>query len=179
MKLIPIYTENIKGRQNYTFFIDKQTNLIFKAYHKDNKNQSIYGIGFVLVLAIFRYLKEVDLHFLDDFNLSIIIAVCIIGFFSAKFYYQKYAYEPIKEVYLTQTMLDEYIEKGRKVFILEIWIAIISLLIFLFLALLYYFTSSLVVLIFSLFDFWFLTMYLFRLPKERFMIYKKSIEKEK
>lgn len=61
-KLVPIYTENIKGRQNHTIFIDKQTNLTYKAYHKE-PSQAIYWFGLFTVLAVLRGIQEVHSDF--------------------------------------------------------------------------------------------------------------------
>jgi fatty acid desaturase len=71
-------------------------------------------------------------------------------------------------------MIEDYVEEGERVFKLELWIAAICLISFLFLIILFIFTSSFVLLIFSYLALVFFKVYLYRLPKERFRLYKRS-----
>lgn len=174
MKLIPIYTKIIKDGQNYTIFLDEKTRYTYKAYHKDSGPNFFYWIGFVIVLYFLREIQEITFSFSNTINIGIIMAVIVLGIIAGKYYYKKFGYEDVKEIYLTESMIEDYIEKGRKVFKIDMWVIVISLIIFLSLIISFYITSSLVLLIFSFAALVFIRAYLFRLPKERIMLYKNS-----
>lgn len=171
-KLVPIYTENIKGRQNHTIFIDKQTNVTYKAYHKE-PSQAMYWFGFFIVLAVLRGIQEVSIPTSSPVAFLIIISLFMLVFISVKLFYKKIVYEEVKEIHLTESMIEDYIERGKKGLQLEIWVAVISLIVVLLLALLFFVTYNIVLLIFMFFTFIFFTVYLFRLPVERFKLYKE------
>lgn len=170
-KLIPIYTENLKGRQNYTIFIDKQTNLTYKAFQKEPR-QATYWIAFFIVLAILRGIQEISITITNPVAILLFLILIVLGILSGKLYYKKIVYEEIKEIYLTESMIKEYIERGKRGFKLEIKIAVISLVVVLLLALLFFISHSIILLIFMFFTFVFFIVYLFRLPIERFHLYK-------
>ncbi|MDE5416365.1 hypothetical protein [Alkalihalobacterium chitinilyticum] len=171
MKLIPIYTEIIKDRQNHTIFIDEKTRYTYKAFHKE-PSQSFYWIGFFSLLFFMRGIQQLNLTFSNYITFGLIIAVIVLGSISGKYYYKKFTYEEVREIYLTESMIEDYVEKGKKVFKLEMWIAAICLIGFLFSIILFFFTSSLVVLIFSFFALVFFNIFVYRLPKERIKLYK-------
>ncbi|MDY7224614.1 hypothetical protein [Halalkalibacterium halodurans] len=173
MKLIPIYTEIVKDRQNHTIFLDEKTRFTYKAYHKE-PSQRFYWIGFFSFLFFMREMQQLNLSFSNTVNIGLIIAVIVLGLISGKYFYKKFTYEEIKEIYLTESMIEDYVEEGERVFKLELWIAAICLISFLFLIILFIFTSSFVLLIFSYLALVFFKVYLYRLPKERFRLYKRS-----
>ncbi|MEC5425178.1 hypothetical protein QGM71_16960 [Virgibacillus sp. C22-A2] len=158
MKLIPIYTENVKGRQNYTIFIDKQTNLTYKAYQKE-PSQATYWIAFFIVLAILRGIQEVSISISNIGAIFIFLTLLISGIFSGIFFNKKYVYEEVREIYLTESMIKEYIERGKKGFKLEIRIAVISLLVVLILAFLFFITHGIILLIFLYFSLYIYVVY--------------------
>ena len=70
-------------------------------------------------------------------------------------------------------MIEDYLEKGKKTFKLELWITVISLFIFVLLSIIFLTTGSFVIFIFMFFVFFISIIYLIRLPKERFVLYKR------
>ncbi len=172
MKLIPIYTKIIKDGRNYTIFLDGKTRFTYKADHKDSGQDFLkpsYWIFIFTFIGVMRAIQGINLPFS---KIGTIIGVIVLGIISGKYFYKKFGYRDVKEIYLTESMIEDYIEKGKKVFKLEVWIAAISFVIFLILIISYYFTSSLALLIFSFFAFVFFIVYLNRLPKERIRLYK-------
>ncbi|UOQ46607.1 hypothetical protein MUN88_10860 [Gracilibacillus caseinilyticus] len=175
MKLIPIYTENIKNRRNHTIFLDKKKRTTYKAFHKEEKiNHTYYWIGFFIVIAIMRGIESIQLHIPTAVSFGKIGIGVILGMWADRVFYQKYIYEEMKEIYLTESMIEQYIDQGRKLFQFEIGIVVGCFLVFLVLALVFILDQSLVVLIFSLFFFVIFSAYVYRMPMARMKLYRKN-----
>ncbi|MGP4040977.1 hypothetical protein ACTWP4_13925 [Gracilibacillus sp. D59] len=172
MKIIPIYTENKKNQQSHTIFMDEHTKQSYKAFHKES-NQWVYWIGFFAILAIMRSIQGVHIP-LSLFTITIIfIALLGLTILVSQIVYKQLFYEEIKEIYLTKPMIEEYIEDGKKIYKMEMWIAILSFLIFIILTIIFFITLSLVLLIFSIFLFFIFCLSIKRLPIARIKLYKK------
>ncbi|UOQ86793.1 hypothetical protein [Gracilibacillus salinarum] len=172
MKLIPIYTENIKNRRNHTIFLDLEKRTTYKALHKEEKtNHTYYWIGFFVVLAIMRAIESVQLHIPTVICFVIIGIGVILGAWAGRVFYQKYIYEEMTEIYLTESMVEQYIEQGKKLYQFEIGIVAGCFLVFLILALVFILNQSLVVLFFSLFFFLIFSAYVYRMPMARIKLY--------
>ncbi|WP_208591443.1 hypothetical protein [Gracilibacillus suaedae] len=173
MKLIPIYTEN-KRAHKYTIYVDIHTNYTYRIDHSNDMNKTGYWISFFAILAIMRSLQEISYTFSSMGKTIVVIAIILVGIILGSLVYKKMIPKEIREIYLTQTMIEDYIQRGRKLIKQDIWIAVISLIIFLFLIFLFLFTSSFVLLTFAQFSFILFIAFMQRLPKERFALYKKS-----
>lgn len=170
MKLIPIYTQNFKERQNFTIFIDKQTNRTYKAYQKE-LSQKYFWIAFFPILALLRGIKDISPSISNLMVILFILCLVGIGIISGMLFYKKFVYEELREIYFTEAEVKDYIERGEKVFKLEVSIALISFCIVLLLVYLFFVFKNIVFLIFMFFSMIFFIVYLCRLPLERIKLY--------
>ncbi|WP_233879519.1 hypothetical protein [Virgibacillus halodenitrificans] len=60
MILIPFYRQQGKSMEQFTLFLDKQTNHVYKVYNRD-ENNILYWVVFGLVLALFRAVSSIHL----------------------------------------------------------------------------------------------------------------------
>lgn len=173
INLIPIYTENERNKQNYTLLLDKRTNLVYKAYHK-KVNQLIYWITFAVTLAIIRGIEDVYLPIRGMFSTLLLILLGVGGVAIGLYCYKKMAYEDVREIYLTETMIEDYLNNGKRTLRIEVWVTIIIFICFAVLLFLFVVSHWLVWLLFSFYVFVLFVVLLCRLPLQRFKLYKKG-----
>ncbi len=172
MKIIPIYTENKKNRQSHTIFLDQELNRSYKAFHKES-NQWVYWIGLFAVLAIMRGIQSFKIPLTLLPNILIFSAALGLTYYISRLVYKYMFYEEVKEVYLTDSMIEDYIDDGKTVYKLEIWLAIISFIIFVLLTILYFILMTLILFVFSVFLFFIFCLSLKRLSIARIKLYSR------
>ncbi|WP_062050939.1 hypothetical protein [Bacillus sp. JCM 19034] len=172
MKIIPIYSESKNNQQGYTILIDEHKEKSYKAFHKKS-NQWVYWIGFFFTLAILRSIQ--DIHITISYTTSVIIYICllVLTILISRVISKHFYYDEVKEIYLTKTMIEEYIEDGKSIYRIEVWIASISFFIFAILCTMFFINFSLVALLFSIVLFFIFCLSLKRLPLARIKLYKK------
>lgn len=175
MDLIPFYTENIEGGQNYTLLFDKKKNLVYRAYHK-KVSQIIYWGAFVLTLALIRGIEGIFLPINGLLSILLLILLGIAGIAIGLYCYKKIAYDDVREIFLTQLMLKEKIHKGKTTLRIEVWTTSIVLLCLVVLSILFFVSHWLVWLLFAFYTFVLSVVLLCRLPKERFKLIKKGFK---
>ncbi|WP_208591431.1 hypothetical protein [Gracilibacillus suaedae] len=173
MKIIPIYTESKKNQQGHTIFIDEHTEKSYKALHKES-NQWVYWIGFFAILAIMRSIQSIHIPLSLISIIIIFTSLLVLTVLVSRIVYKHLFYEEVKEIYLTNTMIEKYIEDGKSVYKMEVWIAILSFLIFVILTIIFFINLSLVILIFSIFLFFIFCLMMKRLPLARIKLYHKG-----
>lgn len=173
--LVPFYTENIQGGQNYTLLFDKKKNLVYKAYHK-KVSPMIYWGAFVLTLALIRGSEGIFYPISGLLSILFLILLGITGIAVGLYCYKKIAYENVKEIFLTQPMIEEKIHKGKTTLRIEMWTASIIMLCFVVLAILFFVTHWLVWLLIAFYTFVLTVVLLCRLPIERFKLVKKGFK---
>ncbi|WP_035726417.1 hypothetical protein [Gracilibacillus boraciitolerans] len=106
---------------------------------------------------------------------NILLSGALFGltYFVSRLVYKHMFYEEVKEIYLTEPMIEDYIDDGKVVYKLEIWLAIISFIIFIMLTIVYFITLSLILLIFAVFLFLIFCLSLKRLSFARIKLYRK------
>lgn len=169
--LIPFYRDLSEGNKGYTLFLDRRSNQVYKSYHK-GRNNFIYWILFALVLILFRGMKNV---YLPWNNIVIILIVLLLTVVSAVvgIGIYLYYYKDLREEYFTDTMIEEYIEKGKKTFIKELITVIVVFLFVVLFAVLFIIYHWLIWLMFALFLFSMTVLGICGLPVGRFKLYKK------
>src|SRR5690625_667964 len=120
--LIPFYRDLSEGNKGYTLFLDRRSNQVYKSYHK-GRNNFIYWILFALVLILFRGMKNVYLPWNNIVIILIVLLLTVVGIGIYLYYYKD-----LREEYFTDTMIEEYIEKGDKTFIKELITVIVVFL---------------------------------------------------
>ncbi|WP_077358699.1 hypothetical protein [Virgibacillus halodenitrificans] len=177
MKLIPFYRQQGKNVDQYTLFLDKQTNHVYKVYNRD-ENNIFYWIAFALVLAIFRAVSSIHLPVFHPFA---IVAYLLVGFaFSATIgtvVYKRY-YRNLKEVFFTEPELSEYIKRGKKSLKIEVWITGVMFILFIFTILLFLVNYWIVWYLVNITIGFLLTILICGLPPERFRLSKESFYNE-
>ena|SRR5690625_1180177 len=177
MKLIPIYTENVKDGKNYTIFIDEHTKLTYKAYHRE-ASQTVYWLGFFAIIIILRGFQDISFTLSTTFSIFIFVALILIGFYVGSFFYKKLVYQNITEIYLTEEKVEGYIDKGRKILKLEVWVILIVFIFFVLITSLFFATKGLILLLLSFSTFVILVALFYRFPKARFKLYINKGEKK-
>lgn len=167
--LIPFYTEKSKDTQAYTLFLDQKSKKVYKAYHKKT-SEVLYWIAFVLVLALLRILK--DIYY--PINTLSVILLFVIGTLSVVLgmYFYKIAYEEKKEVFLSEYMVERYIEKGKKVLKIEVITTSCILVGFIIVVLIFIVNNWLPLLLLSIFLLIIFVTLLCRLPVDRFKLHR-------
>lgn len=177
MKLIPIYTENVKNEKNHTIFIDANTKLTYKAFHRE-ASQTVFWLGFFGVIIALRGFQNISFTLSTTFLIFIFVALILIGIYVGALFYKKLVYQNITEIYLTQEKIEDYIDKGRKVLKIEIWVVSIIFIFFVLITSLFFVTKGLILLLLSFSSFVIFVALLYRLPKARFKLYKtKGVKK--
>lgn len=170
--LIPFYRDLSEENRGYTLFLDKHSNQVYKSYHKKS-NHFLYWILFALVLILFRGMKNV---YIPWNNIVIILIVLLLTVVSAVvgIGIYLYYYKDLQEEYFTDTMVEEYIEKGKEIFIKEVITVIVVFLFVVLFTVLYIIYHWLIWLIFALFLFSMTVLGICGLPVGRFRLYKKE-----
>lgn len=176
MDLIPFYTENIQDGQNYTLLFDEKKNQVYKAYHR-KVNQIIYLGAFVLTLALVRGIENIFLPINGLVSILLLIFLGIAGIAIGVYCYKKIAYQDIKEIFLTQSMIEEKIQQGKTTLRIEVWTTSITLLCFVVFSILFIISNWLVWLLVTFYLFILAIVLLSRLPIRRFKLIKKGVIK--
>ncbi|GLO65781.1 hypothetical protein [Oceanobacillus kimchii] len=168
MKLVPIYTLSIKNGTNYTIFLEQGSHLVYKAYHRE-PGQKMYWLAFFTATILLRIIQE----FTIDIPIIYLIAIFMIGgYFMGRWILKKFAYKEMVQIYITPSMIEDYIEKGRKGFILEKRIIFFIFLLFLLLMFIFIISHLFNYLLISFFLYVILIILLHRFPIARFKLYK-------
>ncbi len=173
MDLIPIYTKNKKGRQQYTIFINKESNRSYKAFHRE-EDQWLYWASFFGVLALLRGLQGIQTPLSLIPNILLFTVLLGGSFCISRLIYTHRVYEKVREIYLTKQMIEDYIDEGKRIYKLEFWFAIIGFISFLILTIIYFLTLSMILLFFTLFLFFIFCIILQRLPITRANFYRSN-----
>lgn len=171
-RLIPFYRDMSKGSKGYTLFLDKQSQRVYKVYHK-NEGGIKYWIAFFLVVALMEAIKNIHLPLSNPiyFGITFLLVVIsgLIGIYIYKFYYKD-----LREVYFTPSMVEEYIKRGKKQLKAEVITAIAMFIFLVLFAYLYLMNYWIIWLIFALFLVSMMALVLCGLPMERFKLCKKG-----
>lgn len=173
--LIPFYRDLSEGNRGYTLFLDKQSNQVYKSYHKE-RNKNLYWLAFFPVLILLRGLKNVYLPLKHPAIITIFLLLTVISAIIGISIYIYY-YKDLKKVYYTDTEILEYIEKGKKIFIKEIITIFVMLLFVILFTVLFIIYHWLIWLFFALFLFSVTILGLCGLPIGRFKLYKAKEER--
>ncbi|WP_233879522.1 hypothetical protein [Virgibacillus halodenitrificans] len=177
MKLIPFYRKQGKNIDQYTLFLDKRTKHVYRVYNRD-ENNILYWVAFVLVLAIFRAVSSIHLPVYHPIAVVFCIMVgLIISITLGIVVYETY-YRDLKEVYLTEPELMEYIKRGKKSLKIEVWLTGIMFILFTLTILLFLVNYWIVWYMVNITIGFLLTVLLCGLPLERFKLIKKSFVDE-
>ncbi|MEN1967637.1 hypothetical protein WMZ97_06100 [Lentibacillus sp. N15] len=174
VNLIPFYTENKQGQQNYTLLLDKKTELVYKAYHKKT-TQWVYWIGLVITLGILREMQDIFLPVTSLLGISLLILLGIAGIVIGIYCYKKMAYEEVREIYLTEDMIEEYLRKGKSTLRIEAWTTLIIFIGLVILSILFFVSHLFIWLLFAFYAFVLVVVLLCRLPIGRFKLIKKGV----
>ncbi|MFD1335889.1 hypothetical protein ACFQ4N_10045 [Oceanobacillus iheyensis] len=148
-KLIPIYAERKEGASGYTIYLDRSSNKVYRAFHKEY-NQVTYWIIFALALGLLRAISGVYLtEFPILIKLLIVILIGGVGISIGKTLHNNYTGNLV-EIYINDLEIKELIEKGMKLIKREIIITSILLIISLILAVLFIVFSWIIWLVFTL-----------------------------
>ncbi|WP_060678313.1 hypothetical protein [Virgibacillus halodenitrificans] len=177
MKLIPFYRLQGKNMDQYTLFLDKQENRIYKVNNRD-ENNILYWVAFVLVLAIFRAVRSIHLPVYHPIAVVFCIMVGLIISITLGIVVYKTYYRDLKEVYLTGPELMEYIKRGKKSLKIEVWLTGIMFIFFILTILLFMMNYWIVWYLVNITIGFLLTILISGLPPERFRLSKKSFVDE-
>lgn len=169
--LIPFYRDLKQGNNGYTLFLDKHTNRVYKSHHPNN-NQLIYWGLFFLVLIVMRAIKNVHLPLHNVFVIFLVLLLIVVSLLLGIGIYRFY-YRNLREVYYTEEMIESYIDKGKKSFVIEVITTIVVILFMALFTILFIAFHWIIWLIFALFSFTLTVICLYGLPLGRFKLYKK------
>ncbi|MBD1221272.1 hypothetical protein [Virgibacillus halodenitrificans] len=173
MKLIPFYRQQGKNLDQYTLFLDKRTKHVYKVYNRD-ENNILYWVAFVLVLAIFRAVSSIHLLVYHPIAIVAYIMIGLIISITLGIVVYKVYYRDLKEVYLTEPELMEYIKRGKKSLKIEVWLTGIMFILFIFTVLLFLMNYWIVWYLVNITIGFLLTILICGLPPARFRLSKKS-----
>ncbi|MYL56704.1 hypothetical protein GLW20_04225 [Virgibacillus halodenitrificans] len=178
MKLIPFYRQQGKNIDQYTLFLDKRTKHVYKVYNRD-ENNILYWIAFVLVLAIFRAVSSIHLPVYQPIAVVAYIMIGLIISITLGSLVYKVYYRDLKEVFLTEPELMEYIKRGKNSLKIEVWLTGLMFILFILTLLLFLVNYWIVWYLVNITIGFLLTVLLCGLPPERFKLIKKSFVDEK
>ncbi|WHX26213.1 hypothetical protein QNH47_19105 [Virgibacillus halodenitrificans] len=172
MKLIPFYRQQGNNMDQYTLFLDKEENRIYKVNNRD-ENNILYWVAFVLVLAIFRAVSSIHLLVYHPIAIVAYIMIGLIIFITLGIFVYKVYYRDLKEVYLTEPELMEYIKRGKKSLKIEVWLTGIMFILFTLTILLFLVNYWIVWYLVNITIGFLLTILICGLPPERFKLSNK------
>lgn len=172
-KPMPIYGKSEQGKSGYTIYLDMNSKTAYRGHHKELNNTKLW-IGFFLVLIFMRGLAEVS--FPDTWLVKFIVIVIgvPVSILIGKVL-QRNSIDDLLEIYLSEYMLEDYIEEGKKMMIREIIVTIIILIIAIALCILFVVHNWLVWFAFSFMSFAIVGMLMNSLSIERWKFYKKGL----
>jgi hypothetical protein len=173
-KPIPIYGKSEQGKSGYTIYFDMNSKKAFRGHHKE-LNSAKFWIGFFVFLIFMRGLAEINLP--DTWFLKlIIIAVGIPLSIQIGKVLQRKSIEDLREIYLSEYMLEDYIEEGKKMMIREVIVTTVILIIAIVLCALFILHNWLVWIAFSFLSFGILGMLINSLSIKRWKFYKNEVQ---
>jgi len=158
----------------HTLFLDLENNRVYKVIHKE-MNQTVYWLLFVFVLAVLRAIESVSLSMdYPIYIIGLLVFEVIVGYFMGVAFYRSY-YKNLKEVFMTENEIEDYIEKSRNQLKIEFWIVIVLFMITIISLLLFITFKWLIWNLLTLISIILLVVTMCGLPKERFKLYSESI----
>ncbi|ENH97581.1 hypothetical protein J416_06203 [Gracilibacillus halophilus YIM-C55.5] len=116
---IPIYGHKDKGRLGYTILYDKNTKKVYKVYHKEMK-QTWYWAFFFATITILQIIQNIVIPIENSIYMFVLIIVgTFVSLLIGVIIHRKTTSE-LKEIYPTNEVLHEYLEKGRNKFKFEL-----------------------------------------------------------
>src|SRR5690625_193443 len=157
----------------HTLFLDLENNRVYKVIHNE-LNQTVYWLLFVLILAVLRAIESVSLSM--DYPVLIIgllVFEVIVGVFMGVAFYRSY-YKNLKEVFMTKSEIEDYIEKSRSQLKIEFWIVIVLFIITVISLLLFIIFKWLIWNLLTLISIFILILNRCRMSKKRIKLYSKN-----
>lgn len=171
-ELIPIYAKS-DGKLGYTIFVDLTSKKAFKGYHQEY-SQAKWWFGYFGLLFTMRALAEITLP--DTWIVkALFIGLGIpISIFIGKIL-QKKLIDYLTDIYLSEYMLDDYIQQGKKLMVREFVFAIVIFVIAIVLCILFLIHNWLGCIVFSFLSFTILGMLMNNLTIRRWKIYRNGL----
>lgn len=171
-KLIPIYRKTDKNNAGYTLLLNMKSRQVYKVEYEE-VNQYKYWIYWALGLAFLRGISELSFPMNHPFMiLLLVILIGVSGFIGVRKYQD--LHKKKREVFYTEDMIEDYIEKGKGLYKREVMTTVIIAIVFIILISLFLLFQSLILLAFGLFTFGILVYCLCGLPLERVRLYKEK-----
>jgi len=126
---------------------------------------------FALILTLLRGIKDISVLVYDPVSILIVVILLGISALIGMFKYRR-IYKDKREVYYTETMIHNYINRGRSTFRKEVNTTIYIFAIFVILMVLFLIYGWLEWLFFALLCFGFLVYVICGLPPDRLRLYK-------
>lgn len=171
-KLIPIYRKLNKEQVGYTILMDQQSKRVFKVDHV-SINQYKFWITWAMILAFMRAIKDISLPMNHPVYYLFLVGLLGISAFIGRYKYKE-VYQEKREVYYTDFLINQYINKGEANFRKEVKGTLVIFLIFVIFLILFFVFNWLPWLFFSLFIFGTFVYAACGLPPARFKLYKKE-----
>ncbi|GIO23666.1 hypothetical protein [Oceanobacillus sp. J11TS1] len=170
-KLFPIYREVDQKAEGFTLLLDTQSQHVYKVTH-EKKSDYKFWIAWALVLALLKGIESLHLSMGSPLNILIVIVLLIISAGMGVYKYKE-THKGGREVYYTQDMLEEYIEKGKSTLKGDVIVSIIAFLVFSAFMALFLIYQWLIWLLFALFIFYLFSLQLCHLSPERIRLYRR------
>lgn len=172
-KLTPFYRMLDKNKEGYTLFIDKEEERVYKSIHSPS-NQLVFWPLFFLSIIVLRRFVSVHIPIKNTLTLIAFLFIeAIIGLVLGRFIY-KYYYKNVTEVFYSAATIENYIQKGKKSFNIELGVAIGLFIAYIISIALFIYYKWLIWNILSLFLISLLSITLSALPIHRFKLYQKK-----
>lgn len=164
-KLIPIYREVDPKAEGFTLLLDGKSQRVYKVIH-EKRNDYKFWIAWALVLVFLRGIESLHLSMGSPLNILIVIVLLIISA-SIGVYKYKETHSGEREVYYTQKVLKEYIEKGKNTLKGDVILSVIAFLVFSAFMVLFLVYQWFIWLLFALFIFYLFILQVCHLSPER------------
>lgn len=149
-KLIPIYRKVDGNKRESTYFLDNQSRQVFKT--ENEKNDYKCWILWALILLLLRSIKTFHLSISNPITILIIIFLFVVSGSLAVYKY-KTTLKNKREVYVTQDLIEDYIDRGKVTLKSDIRVSIVMFLGFTTFIVLFMISQWLTWLLFALFLF--------------------------
>ena len=170
---IPIYAKSNQGKSGYTIYLDMVSKQAYRAHHKEF-SQSKYLIGFFTLLFIMRGLAELSLPDTLLVKSLILLIGVPTSIFLGKVLHRR-SMDELLEIYVSEYMLEDYIEQGKKLMIREIIATVIFLFIAITLGILFIMYNWLVWIAFSFITFIIVGVLINSLSIKRWKFYQNGL----
>jgi len=171
-KPVPIYGKSDNGK-GYTVYFDINTNKVYRGNHKELHSPK-YWLVFFTFLVLMRGLAE--LSFGDSWFIKLILIIIgvPISIFIGKII-QRRSIEDLREIYLSDYTLEEYMNRGKNMMLKEMVLMIIILIIAITLSILFIISNWLIWLAFSFLSFAIAGMMFNGISLRRWNLYKNGL----